>query len=964
MGVIADHIKKKLEQDLRTKGLLIWLDKENIYSSLVDAWMAEKKDGRFRYEIFAFRGSFLELMVATRDVLSGRDMPKCVIHMPGFNEEDMKKNPVLEAYKAGQRWRVALDSMIREAAQGRLSEKQIQHLLSMDGLTLAKADEFISREEDIPQEIRGPLNTYGENGFVLEFLKNPAKINGELCLPPDQCFPVLKDYFGKLLGLDAQWQQDWNQNQVDYAHPDDQADILAAYLMAMEFVHDLSTDPGSERLKRLKKKQKEYLNKSSVILRELRESDPKRYIRWASQVEANLTPEECRFQNPRHLGSLDTFRFEADIFLDEAMTLLGKEQWTEALDLANIRLPRGRKGNIANTFWLQQDRERLWLWEWIETASRLGIQADAVMADVAAQNPGSATLETLSGLYADRWWMLDQHHRRFSSLSERYQATHTDLHIKAFIDIRKTLYITYRRSVDEQSRLWNRVCEARGFLPEDRFQQRYFFKNWVKPVLETKKKTAVFFVDALRFELGRELVRMFQSISSGCTITPILAELPTVTAVGMNALVPVVKDAQMVPLYDNKGGICGFQGGERQVRTPSDRLKTLQDHAGVDTAWIELKDLFSMSRQKMKKIGECGLLAVAVPDLDKIGEAGVLSYGGNYFETVLARVKTAVMKLKEAGFEEFVMTSDHGFLLGDESLETGRAPKLESAERRFAFGSERNSEHLVSAGLNQLNYAGSGPGAWFVFERSTHLLVNPIKTGFYHGGNTVQERVIPVISLSLKKTLPDTTGTFALTIQKKPDAMGFHRVSIVPVSKMPGLFSIPQVEVRLVSDDGVRVEIGDVVGAERSGDVLTLPLDKESEIYFKLWEGNRSKTTIFFQAIQEQTVLLNPNCPDFYEVENYSVESEPVKSGKKIPDAEKDSSRGFGSIPPEYHAALAHLEKHGTLTEKFLVNTLGGDGAAARKGRRFANLIAEWVRELPFDVFIEQTLEGKEYRKK
>ena len=65
----------------------------------------------------------------------------------------------------------------------------------------------------------------------------------------------------------------------------------------------------------------------------------------------------------------------------------------------------------------------------------------------------------------------------------------------------------------------------------------------------------------------------------------------------------------------------------------------------------------------------------------------------------------------------------------------------------------------------------------------------------------------------------------------------------------------------------------------------------------------------------------------------------------------------------EFHAALAHLEKHGSLTEKFLVNTLGSGGFAARKGRRFANKISEWVKELPFDVCIEQTAEGKEYRK-
>jgi len=48
---------------------------------------------------------------------------------------------------------------------------------------------------------------------------------------------------------------------------------------------------------------------------------------------------------------------------------------------------------------------------------------------------------------------------------------------------------------------------------------------------------------------------------------------------------------------------------------------------------------------------------------------------------------------------------------------------------------------------------------------------------------------------------------------------------------------------------------------------------------------------------------------------------------------------------------------------KFLVNTLGGDSIGSRKGRRFANKISEWLKDLPFDVAVEQTTEGKEYRK-
>jgi len=43
--------------------------------------------------------------------------------------------------------------MIREAAQGHLSEDQIHHLLSQKDLSLAQIEEYMSQEENIPYEI-------------------------------------------------------------------------------------------------------------------------------------------------------------------------------------------------------------------------------------------------------------------------------------------------------------------------------------------------------------------------------------------------------------------------------------------------------------------------------------------------------------------------------------------------------------------------------------------------------------------------------------------------------------------------------------------------------------------------------------------------------------------------------------------------------------------------------------------
>lgn len=60
---------------------------------------------------------------------------------------------------------------------------------------------------------------------------------------------------------------------------------------------------------------------------------------------------------------------------------------------------------------------------------------------------------------------------------------------------------------------------------------------------------------------------------------------------------------------------------------------------------------------------------------------------------------------------------------------------------------------------------------------------------------------------------------------------------------------------------------------------------------------------------------------------------------------------------PKFRRALVHLEKHGSLTEKDLINLVGG----ARRARAFARLIEEWSERLPFRIRVQATSGAKIY---
>lgn len=66
-------------------------------------------------------------------------------------------------------------------------------------------------------------------------------------------------------------------------------------------------------------------------------------------------------------------------------------------------------------------------------------------------------------------------------------------------------------------------------------------------------------------------------------------------------------------------------------------------------------------------------------------------------------------------------------------------------------------------------------------------------------------------------------------------------------------------------------------------------------------------------------------------------------------------------IPEHYQPLLLHLQTHSSLTEAAMISLLGGGNGGARKARGFANQVDQW--QLPFEIEIISTDEGKSYRK-
>lgn len=952
-GIVSEHLTQKLTEDIRTRGLLVWLDGDGVYTDFVDRLTGgagsgpEQSATGFPYPVFAFRGSFVRLMQESYPVLAGAELPRCVIHLPGFSKDSIKSTPLYEAYKAGSRWRAALETTVREAGQGHLTPDQLDALIDRNDLSLEVADRYLADHLEETPALQALLSRHGEVGLLQTFLTDLPALRAEFTGDDHQFVTALLHRVERQLGLGEWWIEAWSDELTDAS---ELSETLWAFLLCREYAADMTDTPTSLRLVQLRELPKQYHRAGDQVLAAIRRDHPDTYVTRSEQVVAGLSDEERNIP-PTMLGKIDTFRFEAEIFIAEAFRLLDNGHWQEAADLAEVRL--SGNGSGVHTFWVGRDAVLKQTWGWVRTAAALG-------GLLAGADDTAESLAEQTRRYREKTWQIDQLHRRFTLQSINLGSNGIGSQMTVFSRVQTKIRGRYREWIDATIRGWNAACERDGFLPEASMRQRNFYQRYIAPAIRDGVKTALILADALRYELGRELQEQIEQEGIGAiTLSALLAELPTITAVGMSALAPTEDGGALHPLFSPDGGkITGFRGGTRDVVSPDSRKKTFGEVAGVSCDWQELNEFVSANEKDAARLGANELVILATGTVDKQGEGEALVSGIDYFDTTLSRIISAVRRLVRLGYQRIVITADHGFIIGDDTVQTAVAPKLEGVDRRHALGEPRFGEELVSVRMPELQYHAGAPPAAIVFHRGSHILASRPTPSFYHGGNSPQERVIPVLQITTSGNVGHREpGKYRLEYEVLPDLLGRHRIKVTATElSAPALFDKASLDVRLSAVDDARVVIADVAGGTSVGDLITLKPGTTCEIVFAV-RGSVDRSRLRFDSARPENAIENGEVPEYFDVEVTGSDS---VTGSNDPDT---SSSWESVIGAEYHGAIRHLQNHGAMSVRFLENSLGGGPAGARKARRFALKLDQWRPYLPFRITIHDTPQGKEYRK-
>jgi hypothetical protein len=569
------------------------------------------------------------------------------------------------------------------------------------------------------------------------------------------------------------------------------ADELWRFLLFSEFVFDLpvALPESLTYVPRAQETARPLVEDLCERLRNDRRIQPT-YIERAEAIERELNlPVLCAPLTD--FGQRDTFPFEERAYLQHAMHSLEHE------DTDQVRTMLQRH---THTVWSGTGESQA-QWGLLQTALQL-MEAcddyDRQLGDHARDQ------ESLIDFYLGSLREADRLQREFEqAVGDAFEAH--DFMARVIEQARAR----YRHLVENVQVLFTKHLDASGWPPAGRLANADVFDRLVAPKLqESGRRVAYFLVDALRYELG---VALEQQLAEDCPVElhAAFAQLPSITSVGMASLLPGA--GQQLLLKQQNTGLVPMLG-EVPVTNVKQRMDILRKRYGQRFAEIPLHN-FVRGKQQVPDTVE--LLVLRSREIDSQLESNPETTLGLIHDT-LKRLRVAVHKLKQQGFHDVVIATDHGFFLnaqaeaGDICVEP-QGSWLNVHERSLLGDGVADSHSFV---VPAERVGIRGDFARFAGPRT----MAPYRAGllYFHGGASLQEAVVPVLTARLVATSRPDIKQASVTLHYKNGATRITtRLPVIEVSLDNGdLFSAGvEFEILLEAHD----RRGNVVGEAKAG---------------------------------------------------------------------------------------------------------------------------------------------------
>ena len=780
MPIVTDTLVQLIAKQVDEKGLVVWYDPEQAYGEAAAELHLPNTT------VVLYDGSFLKLRKQVDHLLNEGQAPRLVVYVP--KERTETNSALIELDCAGvimqprqqpPACNTRASVVARNALKPILGEDQVAEIerqAEAGKLSLADLDSLADKGKDISTGLLTMIfGSANPQEVALAFL------HGDKCdeeIGKKEAQKELRHLLQVSFDIElptAEALANWRVRLGRHALVTDLFAALRKQLpSSLASVPVAASTGGIDACVRLAHTWRDS--------RDVRDS----YVTVANKVEQELSLSQMEL-SVEPLKENETFLCVERALLVHVESELSKAATPALLHLAEYRLSR---------FWADVIPAIQARWALIYSAAEVLIEADRVGK---ALKKAPTTILALVKAYADDdepWCLIDTHHRNMESRKFNFEfAANEDHH-----GLEKLITKAEQRYTEVGSELAKHFITSfqkakhpiKGLL-----QQRDIFEKQVKPLLG-EGKVAYVWVDALRFEMARELTRLLRD-DFDLDIQPAIGTIPTITEIGMAALLPKANESAKVVAVG--GGKLALEIGGTVIKDRKDRVAFLKENVGVAVFDAKLEDLLPKPAKRVKDgIQNAQLILITSQEIDELCEADNIAQARMQLDGVLRDLRRGVRVLADHGIKTIVLVADHGHLFAEEIGEDMKIEspggKVEDLHRRVWVGVGGNSEpsylrtSLASLGVDS-EFDIATPWTFAVFKSKGG------GRAYFHGGLSPQELIVPVVVMhsSVKPSLPSTGIQWTLTPGTAKLTTRFFSVQIA--GSQSSLFGIEPPKVRI-----------------------------------------------------------------------------------------------------------------------------------------------------------------------
>lgn len=731
MAIVSEYIRNLIAKQVNDHGLVVWYDPDSLYTEAMND--LELHDAT----ILRYNGSFIRLRweIDQKHLMDGEEAPRLLVYVP--KAQDQTHHALIELETAGVIMQPGQQPPTRNTRLAVVARNALKRVLGDDAaahvekqaeagrLTLADLDALADKGGEISKGVISLIFGTGNTQEVaLSFLDND-RLDENI---------TQKDAKSELADL---LRRDFGFDVPDCGELEDLRQGLARHILMTDFISGLGKFVPQE-LAAVPVASTPLAVATCVALARtwrLRRDRRESYVDSTYRVEQefNLTVLTVK---PAAIINIETFPTFEKALLSYAENRLLEKTDGHMLTLAESRLLR---------FWCEAEPRLQTRWALVASVAEVLLMADRVEKAL-KKAPGTAAgmiKEYAEG--TDPWCLLDTHHRHMESRWYNFEPRGDDQDsIEKLVIRARQRYMAVGSKIARQFLLQLQ----KNPLEKSVLRQTEVFENFVKPFLD-EKKTAYVWVDALRYEMCRELSRLLRE-DFEVDLQPAIAAVPTVTEIGMAALLPGVQGVAKIVTTGN--GKLALEIDGAVIKDRKDRLLFLKKHSGVEVYDAKLDNLLPKPFKKIREgIETAHLILVTSQEIDELCEQDNITQARRQMDGVLNDLRRGVRMLIALGIERIVLTADHGHLFAEELSEDMKinppGGETVALHRRFWIGQGGNADDaflrtpLTALGM-QSEFDLATPWTFACFKSKGG------SRAYFHGGLSPQELLVPIMILS------------------------------------------------------------------------------------------------------------------------------------------------------------------------------------------------------------------------